>query len=583
VAGGLGALTVTGLAGCGGDSGGSGQNAGGSGSGGQWYTPDGERLTINVKAPSNGTWPLNAQTAVQTLSAFGIDSSAVLRESAAYGDDINNSNFGMAINVWGGAQTRHPYSFYSTIFSSSNVRTGNFEPTAMEVPMPIGDPNGSTETVDVQAKIEALGSAGSDEQGPIIEELAWIYNQTLPRLPLMSGVARRWLTDDDWNLPPKDSEYMRDNPVNMVLAHAKVSAKSGSDDTNFQIAMSNSNPTDIQWNPFFVQASRRAPTNFMFEELWNNQAPANSVDPEGISERTPLLGDSVEAGDGTITVTIRDDRTWTDGDPMTAEDVAVHLRLAKHLGQSTGNVWDSMTVTDDYTLEIEIGDRNPQLAMAVLLPTQTQVKRDTIFGDWVEEFEAATTDDERTSIQQKVVQKRVEEYESYSLWKIDDISSNRVLMVPHDGHPLSENVNFESLELVSLSNNQTRWQSFKEGRLDALTFATAPESIEESFPDHAVRLAFDQYIGDGIVFNHGEEPFDDRRVRKAIAFLINRWTNTHNAKDFVTTIEHPTGMTNGVNEEQLGEKLSNYQKYGYEETKTEKAAQLLKDAGYTRE
>jgi ABC-type transport system substrate-binding protein len=446
---GLATLAATGLAGCG-----SSDTDGGPGA---WYTPDGDRLTIDITAPANGTWPLNCQTAAATLSAFGIESSPVLRESAAYGDDVQNSDFTMAINVWGGATTSHPFSFFSQAFSQDRATVGNFDPTAMDVPMPVGDPRGSIETVDVTETIAALGEAKPEEERDIVRKLAWIYNQTLPRLPLMSGVARRWLNGAKWDYPDKDSEYMRDNPVNTVLSHAKVTAKPDSDDRTFQIATSNANPTDIQWNPYFLQANKRSPTAFMFERLFNNQAPPNDVDPANVPERTPLLGENVEFDDGTMSVRMRDDRVWTDGDPVTAADLAVNRRLQKYLGQSSGEVWDSLSVVDDYTVEFDIADRNPELVSAILLSGTIEVKRGTQFAAWVESFEETTTDEERKSLRREIVQTRVDEYESYGVWKIEDISTGRFLLTPHEAHPLSGELTFDALELVSLPNNQTRW------------------------------------------------------------------------------------------------------------------------------
>jgi ABC-type oligopeptide transport system substrate-binding subunit len=76
----------------------------------------------------------------------------------------------------------------------------------------------------------------------------------------------------------------------------------------------------------------------MFEGLYNNQPPANSVDQSSIPEQTPLLGENVEAEEGRIAITIRDDRVWTDGDAVTAADLALQLRIEKFLGQSSGNV-----------------------------------------------------------------------------------------------------------------------------------------------------------------------------------------------------------------------------------------------------
>jgi peptide/nickel transport system substrate-binding protein len=400
----------------------------------------------------------------------------------------------------------------------------------------------------------------------------------------MNGVARRWLTTDEWDLPPKRSQWMRDNPVDMVLMNAKVEAKSDAAGDAFTVPTANANPHDIQWNPYFAQAGTRTPTRVLFEPLFNASPVANDVSAPDLPERTPILGNEIRASDGTLTIEIADDRVWTDGDAVTAEDLAVKYRLEQYLGQATGDVWDTLNVVDEHTLEFDIGERNPELAASVLTANKLEnTKRDSRFAEWVEAYDDATTDEERTSVSQEVVQTRVDDLVSYGLWEIDSRSTSRIVLTVHDDHPLADTVTFDRLEMPSIPNNQTRWQSLGQGRIDALFHATAPKSTEADFPDHAMRLPFDNVVGDGIVFNHGREPFDDRRVRQAVAMLINRWTNTHNAKDFVSTIEYPTGLTNRLATEHLGDDLAQFERYGYEESKPAEAERLLQAAGYTRE
>jgi ABC-type transport system substrate-binding protein len=526
---------------------------------------------------------LNAQTAAQTLSEFGIEANTALREWAAYGEDIDTSDFTMAIHNWGGAYTSsHPHAFFSTIFSDNRAAVGNFDPTAMEVPMPVGDPAGSVKTLDAREKIATLAKADGDAQDRLIRELAWIYNQALPRLPLMTGIKRRWLATDRWEYPSIDSQWMRDNPVINVLSTGRLSPTNEGEETTFTVPTHYANPSDVQWNPYFAQAARPRLFQLLFEAPYVTGAGPNGVDRSTLPERTPLLGKRVQIRDGTLTLEIKHDRTWTDGDPVTAEDLAVKYRLEQHLGFDSGDFWDSLDVTDTYTIAFDIGDRNPDLVTSVLLPQNIETKRESQYGAWVESFASATTEAERESIREDVVGTTIDTLHSHGLWKLDSASSTRFLLRKHEGHPLAEDLPVDAVEMPALSQNQKRWQSFKSGRVDALFFATAPKSMEQRFPDHAHRLAFDQRIGDGIVFNHGRKPFDDWRVRQAIAFLINRWRNTHNAKDFVTTIEWPVGLTNDVAREYLAEDLSDYQRYGYEKSHPDPARRLLEAAGYIR-
>jgi peptide/nickel transport system substrate-binding protein len=575
--------TTVGLGGClGGD-----RRAGSSGgSRGEWYTPDGERFRVRIVAPSNGTWPLNAQTAAETLISFGIDAQTELKEFAAYGKDVRTGDFDLAVNNWGifGPGGRHPHTFYSEEYAPSLSEEVGIDPTAVEVPMPVGDQDGDVQTIDVQSKIRSLARASSGEsERRLVEELAWIYNQHLPRLPLMTGVARSVLTEDDWEIPATDSRWMRDNPAYTLPRLARIESSPDSDDDALTFATRRANPNDMQWNPYFTQASNREPAVLMAEPpLWTG-VYSNDVDASDFPEYTPILAEDYSVTDGTLVLDIESNRVWTDGDPVTAEDLLTQYRIAKFLGQKSGDVWDSVERRGRHTLAFDIGQRNPGVVVPSLLGGNIEIKRDSRFGGWLEETGDATTEEEADSIREEIVTTRIDETESFSLWALDSVTSNRVVLHKHEEHPLAERIDYETIELESISNNQTRWESLKEDLLDGIFVQTAPESIQEEFPDHARVIAYDSPAGDAVYFNHATAPFDDRNVRRAIAYLINRRTNANNAKDFVTTIEVPTGMANRENEQYLEGALEQYERYGFDRSRTDRAASILESAGFTRE
>jgi peptide/nickel transport system substrate-binding protein len=558
------------------------QRSSGSGEQGNWYTPDGERFTLTIKTPSNGTWPLNAKTADRTLTDFGIDTESILRDSAAYGQDVRQSNFTMAINVWGGTsgQSRHPFSFFSTVFGPDRARIGQFDPTSLSVPYPIGDPSGERRAVNASQKVEELGQSDGSGEEDLITELAWIYNQSLPRLPLMNGINRAWMTNDEWDIPPKSSQYMRDNAVRLSLKMGKVTATNESK-TVFRLPTRVSNPNDIQWNPYFVTGGSGGADNFMFEQIANMGVMPLDVSDVSIPDKTKILAESIQTGEEEIRIELKDNRVWTDGKPLTAEDVAIHYRLADQMGQASGELWDAISIENEYTILFEIGGRNPAVVSSIFSDL-IRTKRGTKYAEWLDQFEETNSTDERTALKEEIVQTSIDSTTSYGLWQLDSVSNSRIRLSIREEHPRSDDVNFDAIEMPAISSNQKRWASLNQGRIDALPASSTPRSIEERFPDHAVRIPYENTLGDGIIFNHGREPFTDGRVRKAIAFLINRWTNTHNAKDFVSTIERPVGLPNREAKKFLGDELKKCQRYGYKESRPEEAARLLRDAGYTR-
>jgi hypothetical protein len=162
---------------------------------------------------------LNNQTASTTLTNIGLQVDARVMEGAAFGERVEQGDIELAINAWGAfGGGWHPYNFFSQEFTESDNERQHIDLTSVDVPYPVGNPDGDLETVDVTAKINALGEADSSEAAnALLTELAWIYNQYLPRLPLMNGVTRRFLSRDGWEFPETDRQWMVDNPVTNLM------------------------------------------------------------------------------------------------------------------------------------------------------------------------------------------------------------------------------------------------------------------------------------------------------------------------------------------------------------------------------
>lgn len=89
------------------------------------------------------------------------------------------------------------------------------------------------------------------------------------------------------------------------------------------------------------------------------------------------------------------------------------------------------------------------------------------------------------------------------------------------------------------------------------------------------------YSGLGLTFNHESSTFGNRKVRKAVAHILNPTNVTKNSIPFnKKVIEIPTGMHPGANEEYLSDVIQDFSTYEHSQ---EKAATLLQEAGYAKE
>lgn len=73
--------------------------------------------------------------------------------------------------------------------------------------MPVGDPEGSLETINVRERTAKLADLSGDELQSEVETLAWAFNQNLPIIPLATENNGMAYSEDGWAYPD------RDNPV----------------------------------------------------------------------------------------------------------------------------------------------------------------------------------------------------------------------------------------------------------------------------------------------------------------------------------------------------------------------------------
>jgi peptide/nickel transport system substrate-binding protein len=179
---------------------------------GTWETPEGEALEVPIKTFVGGGDRTSAtQTIVSNLQEFGIQAEMQTYEATTFfGKTLPNGNYRLALDAWGGFKFYPYFSFYSNFSRPSQLQSYNYPASEVEVPMPVGDLQGSLETIDAQKLVVDLSQtdAGSEEEMTLIQKLAWIWNQTVPAFAFEVTRDQTILTNDDWNIPSEDSETM---------------------------------------------------------------------------------------------------------------------------------------------------------------------------------------------------------------------------------------------------------------------------------------------------------------------------------------------------------------------------------------
>ena len=172
---------------------------------GEWYRPDGSRFEVTVKTVAGfNDWHPIYETIVDNLQSEGIAAELQqIEESAYWSNHYLAGDFELASTGWT-LQRSSPYYVFD-MYYNIDTEFMNLEPDDLEAP-PMGDPDGDLEPVDPRGLMEEL-LVTQDEQAAteLVDELAWITNQTMPMLPINEINDPVWFYTDDWEVPDPDS------------------------------------------------------------------------------------------------------------------------------------------------------------------------------------------------------------------------------------------------------------------------------------------------------------------------------------------------------------------------------------------
>ncbi|RJT07169.1 ABC transporter substrate-binding protein [Halococcus sp. IIIV-5B] len=199
------------------------RDAGFSKQNGVWISSDGQSLSGDIISVSD--WrdaTVATQSVVDMLNSHGFDMQQTNINSTQYFDQVFSEQGGDFEAAWAvmGAewpQYPHPLSVYSWVFGDSGpsqwfLRSQN----EYDVPMPIGNPNGSTESINVQQLVSDLRTASNDQAATeIVDRLAWTFNQTVPAVITNPAGLNRWFNTTDFNIPSVDDPF---NPSDKYLS-----------------------------------------------------------------------------------------------------------------------------------------------------------------------------------------------------------------------------------------------------------------------------------------------------------------------------------------------------------------------------
>ncbi|MGE0623019.1 MAG: peptide ABC transporter substrate-binding protein [Pseudomonadales bacterium] len=222
----------------------------------------------------------------------------------------------------------------------------------------------------------------------------------------------------------------------------------------------------------------------------------------------------------TWTFVLRDDLKWSDGTPVTADDfvysyrrlldprtaasLAYFMYPLKHARAVNAGELPveqlGVFAPDPRTLVIELGEPYPHLPERLLYPTAFPVPRhviERIGDDWV----------------------RAENWVSNGAYVLDEWRPQayvRLRANPHFFEPLA----IRQVDYYPLANEQNAYNRYRAGEVSAIGAFPANEldRIRGTMPEHLRVSPLLSMIY--LVFNTRQPPFDDARIREALAIVI---------------------------------------------------------------
>ncbi|TMR09660.1 ABC transporter substrate-binding protein [Nonomuraea turkmeniaca] len=305
-----------------------------------------------------------------------------------------------------------------------------------------------------------------------------------------------------------------------------------------------------------------------------------------------------------ITLHLQPNGKWSDGKPVTAEDVKLSLGIAYTTGSTAFAITPGaagaaadIQVVDDKTVKITQDMSNPSAKFArgvmdswvvpahvwsSVLPADFWDKLKTSRGTGADADKAR---EEILAIGQKVLAFAPPKDVSAGPFVLERVNPGEALLLKNKNFYNAANVVPDQVKFLNYSGNEQIWNYLSAGKLDHSGFTAMPTDVMNRIkqaPGSNVIKGFSP-VAVGMAFNQSKKPYDNVHVRRGLAYLVDR--------EQVTKVASPEGgtpavTTSGIHQkpaqEWIGSELAALEPYKHDVAKAEaefKEAGLQKKDG----
>jgi peptide/nickel transport system substrate-binding protein len=233
--------------------------------------------------------------------------------------------------------------------------------------------------------------------------------------------------------------------------------------------------------------------------------------------------------DNNYVITLKSGVMWSDGTPVTAQDVVTTFYTGYLIGMPAWSYIESIEAVDELTARFVMGAPSPLAEYRIL---STQIRPTSVYGTFAErtqplqEAGAASGDADFDALITELTEFRPEQYVSAGPYVMlpENISDASVVLVKNEGGLNADVVLFDR---AVVWNGETEAVTPLVSSGD-LWYATHgfPPATEAAFIEQGIDIIRGPaYSGPAVYVNHSVEPLNRPEVRQAMAYAIDREQN----------------------------------------------------------
>lgn len=229
-------------------------------------------------------------------------------------------------------------------------------------------------------------------------------------------------------------------------------------------------------------------------------------------------------------VTINADATWSNGSPVTSDDVVATYAIGRILGWSQFNSISDVAAVDDKTVRFTFIDQPSKLAERLIL--KEYISSVATYGELAQKaldlIAAGKTsaDEEWSALNTEIQEFRPTELLASGpfTYTLDDVGDSFMTLKWQPNSIFSSNVKFGEIRLWAGETDSTT-PLVLDGSI-AHSTNVYPPATQQAFVDAGIRLLIQpRMYGPALLFNHDVHPWNIKEVRQAIAYIIDRDEN----------------------------------------------------------